>query len=448
MRIVDYILIASKDLQRQLLRSSLTIFALIISTVILVTMVAISIGGKQAIADQFGSDASLSIITVTPNQSGNTLSPFGNVQEVNSGATTLNDDSVRRIAAIPNVQSASPRAHIWEFNQFSLGDATKQFVAQTEGVAYDASLPLKVGSKFSSNDNKNVAILGFAYAKALGHESDPTSLVGKTLLLTTQKGYRGAGATIPSASASKQEVDIFNQSTTKLKATVVGVTNEGPDQNSVFVPLGWAHDIRTAHYNESSGSVKAVDQIANDGYSTVQVKATSPNDAKAVGADIGKLGYGQVSTISQVERLQQFSMTMWIVLGAVAIIAIVAATLGVVNTMLMAVSEQRYVIGVWRACGARRSFIINLFLVEAMLLGLIGGLIGTALSVFVSTFVNSYVGALLKAQGLTLTNIAIVPLWLMVGTVILTSLFCIIAGLYPAYKAARLNPAQALNSGQ
>ena len=186
------------------------------------------------------------------------------------------------------------------------------------------------------------------------------------------------------------------------------------------------------------------DQIANGGYTTANVTADTTANVESVSKAIETLGYGQISTLSQVERLQQLSTTMWTILGAVAAIAVVAAALGGVNTMLMAVSEQRYMSGVWRACGARKKSIVNLFLAESGLLGFIGGVLGVAIGVFAGKFVNEYVGMLLKDQGLTIANIAIVPPWLMGGTIILTTLFGIFAGIYPAYRAARQDPARAL----
>jgi len=447
MRIVDYTRIATRNLRGQPLRSLLTIVALVISTVILVMMAAISIGGRQAISEQFGSDASLKIVSVTPNQSSSTLSPFGSVQEVDNSASKLDDSTRDLLTKQAHVQSASPRAHIWELNNFTIEGSDKHFVAQAEGVASDASIPLKAGTYFSSNDTRNVVVLGSAYADALGYSGDAQTLIGKMVSLESQKGYRGFGSAIPATAATQAINDAFNKSTTTIQATIVGVTDKGPNQNSIFVPLGWAHEIRTAQYNEPAG-LKTVDAIAKDGYSTIQVTVDDTTNVQAVSDAIEKLGYGQLSTLSQIERLQQFSTTMWIILGAVALIAVVAAALGVVNTMLMAVSEQRYMIGVWRASGARKSFIVRLFLVEAGLLGLIGGLVGVGLGVVVSKFVNDYVNVLLKDQGLTLVNIAVIPLWLMVGTVVLTSLFGIIAGLYPAYRAARQDPSQTLSSGQ
>jgi putative ABC transport system permease protein len=447
-RIVDYTSIASKDLRRQFVRSSLTIFALTISTVILVIMAAISLGGRQAIIDQFGTDASLTTISVTPNQSSGTLGLFGDVQEVNTSASKLDDATIAKLTAIPHVASAYPSTHIWEINSFSLTGNNKQLVAQANGIPNNAILPLKVGTRFSSNNDKNVVLLGYAYAKALGYGDTPAELIGKTVQFTTQKGYRGVGAIIPGAQASEQETASFNESGTTLSAKIVGVTDTGPDQNSLFIPLGWAHAIRTAQYNQGDGTVKTVDQLVSDGYTTIRVNADSTTSVKSISGAISHLGYGQTSTLSQVERLQQFSTTMWVILGAVALTATVAAALGVVNTMLMSVSEQRYVIGVWRACGARRGFIVKLFLVEAGLLGLIGGASGAGIGLFVSQFVNEYVNTLLASQGFTLTNIAIVPLWLVAGTIAMTTLFGILAGLYPAYRAARQDPSQALNSGQ
>ncbi len=447
MRIVDFTSIALKDLRGQKLRSFLTIFALVISTVILVLMAAISVGGRQAIVDQFGTDTALTSITVTPNQSSGSLNPYGNVQEVNQTASKLTDATVAQLAALPQVASVTPRAHVWEFHHFSVEGSDKQFVAQTEGIASDAKLPLKAGGAFASNDDKNTVVLGLGYAKELGLGDNPAVLIGKTVQITTQKGYRGEGAQIPVAGASKTTNEAFNESETTLTAKIVGVTTTGQDQNGMYVSLGWAHALRTARYADGN-EIKSVDQLADDGYSSLQLNTTSAAGVKSVAQEISNLGFGQISTQAQIERLQQFITLMWAILGAVALIAVVAAALGVVNTMLMAVSEQRYMIGVWRACGARKGFIVRIFLVEAALLGLVGGVLGSGLGLVASTFVNEYVGVLLQSQNLTVTNIAIVPWWLIAGTIAITTLFGVLAGLYPAYQAARQDPSQTLSSGQ
>jgi putative ABC transport system permease protein len=441
MKIADYFAIAGKDIRRQWLRSLLTIVALTISTVILVTMAALSIGGRQAISDQFGSGDALASITVTPNQNSQALSPFGGVQEVNQQTEKLTDQTVSDLAKIPHVSSVSARATLWEFHHFSIEGSDKQFVAQGQGVGSDAPLKLVMGKPFESNDQKNVVILGAAYIAQLG--GSPESYIGKQIQIVTQKGYRGDGATIPAAGASKQVNDSFNQSEATLKATIIGVTDKGPDQGSFFIPIGWAHAIRTAQYNEGA-DIKKIDQLTGDGYTAIRLSIDSTTNVKAVSEVLQKSGYGQISTLAQVERLQQFSTTMWVILGAIATIAIIAAALGVANTMLMAVSEQRYTVGVWRAVGARKKAIVRMFLVQAALLGLIGGIIGVGLGAVATYYVNGYVSSLLASQGLELTDVAQLPWWLLGGALLMTTLFAVIAGLYPAYRAANEDPSAAL----
>lgn len=446
MRVVDYFAVAGKELGRQRVRSGLTVVALAISTAILVAMAALSLGGRRAIVQQLSPDDSLTSIVVTPNQSTGTLSPFGSVQQVNNSAAKLDDNTVATLVKLSHVSQALPEAHVWEFKSFTVA-GSKPLVAQGNGISDVAAIPLAAGTGFTPDSTSSVAIVGHAYAEALGYGKHPADLVGKTMQITTVDGYRGAGADIPGPSASAATNDAFNRAPTTLPVTIVGVGKQGSSQNSFFVPLNWARDVRTVHFYAGS-ALKTTDQVTNDGYTTVLVKVDSANNVKSVASVIDGLGYGEVSTAAEVDRLQQVSTVMWVILGSVAAIAVVAAALGVVNTMLMAVSEQRYTIGVWRAFGARRAQIARQFLLEAALLGLAGGAVGAGLGILIGHFVNQRVSSLLQTQGLSVTSVAEIPPWLLAGAIALTTLFGVIAGLYPAWRAARQDPAEALSSGQ
>lgn len=406
-------------------------------------MVALSIGGRQAIVSQYGSGDELSTISVTANQASSGLSIFGSVQTVAEEQKKLTDETATELAAIPNVKSAVARAHVWELHDFTVAGSDKQFVAQTEGMPSDDKIPLVAGRYFTSNDETNVVILGLGYARDLGFENTPDKLIGKSITIKTQPGYRGVGAAIPPEGASKAQGDAFAKTPTTLTATIVGITDTGSDQNNLLVPMGWAHQLRTARDNNSS-----VDQLTKDGYTSINVTVDDPDNVEAVSQTIAERGFGQFSAKAQLEKVDQLTTILWLILGTVALIAALAAALGITNTMLMAVAEQRSVIGIWRAVGARRSTIIRLFLLQAAMMGLIGGLIGAGVAYAASYSINSYAATLLQAERLASVNIAEVTPLLIVTTIAFTTLFGMLAGLYPAYKAARQDPSDALRGGQ
>lgn len=445
MRALDYLRISGRDLRRQPVRAFLTVTALAISTAILVTLGSLSLGARDAIITSLSPDSSLTTIMVTSNKTG-ASGLFGNVQEAGANNAKLTDDSVKQLSNIPGVEFASPRAHVWEFDTFKVDGGSKQFVAQTEAIGHetDRTMPLIAGRSFEPLSTAHEVVLGAAYARELGYEQNPGALVGKTITITTHKSYRGDGAQIPGPMATQAQNDAFNDGTTTIAATIVGVTATGSNQSNVFIPLEWGRQVRTAQYWEGLNKLKKVDQFAETGYTSVIVRAANTEAVGAITKAVDALGFGQVSTLAMVERLMTVSTVMWVILGSVALVALIAASLGIVNTMLMMVSEQRYVIGVWRAVGARRGQIAMQFLLQAITLGLWGGVVGAAIGYGISVFVGRLVAELLQAQNLGVVTIPAAPWWLLAGSIILTILFAVLAGLYPAFRAGRQDPAKAL----
>ena len=140
--------------------------------------------------------------------------------------------------------------------------------------------------------------------------------------------------------------------------------------------MNWAHQIRTLRRAEPPK-----DQIIADGYSSILVKVTDAATLQQTMAAIQAEGVGAAPLLAQFQQLLSFSLIVWLTLAAVSLVALLAASLGIINTMLMVVSEQRYLIGVWRACGATKATIRRLFIVQAAILGFVGGSIGVVLGV-------------------------------------------------------------------
>jgi putative ABC transport system permease protein len=436
-RLRDWFTISLRDIRRQPVRSALTVLALVISSSLFVTLMTLGLETRSAIVEQLAEDTTVNSIAVSSTRTAGSLG--SNVQLADQAGGKLDDTTVAALRRLPGVRSATPVVNVWQFAEFSVGDHDRRFLARTSAVdpAGSSVFALAAGSRFSAGASAAQVILGHGYAQALGLASDPDALVGQTVRITTQNNYRGHGAAVSAPGASAAERKALVDGPTRLTAEIVGVTGPAGNDNLMFIPLGWAHLIATAQTVTPDGRTVTEDAITRDGYSSVLVQTASSTQVRPVTAAIEKLGFGATSKQAQIDQINQLSTVMWIVLGAIAVISMVSAALGIVNTMLMTVNEQRYAIGVWRACGATRSLISSLFLLQAAILGIIGGVVGTGVGMLVSGYVSGKIAHLLQDQGLSALTIGAASPASLVAAVALTTVLAVLAGLYPAHRAAR-----------
>jgi ABC-type antimicrobial peptide transport system permease subunit len=132
-------------------------------------------------------------------------------------------------------------------------------------------------------------------------------------------------------------------------------------------------------------------------------------------------------------------------LGSVGGLALLVAALGVANTMMMAIYERTREIGVLKALGASAGEIRRLFTVEAGMIGLIGGVFGLIFGSLLGKAIDWIGHRYLINEGITgVGPLSVVPWWLALGAVAFAAIIGILAGLYPAARAARLDPVTAL----
>ena len=143
--------------------------------------------------------------------------------------------------------------------------------------------------------------------------------------------------------------------------------------------------------------------------------------------------------------MRTFFVFMDVLLAAVGTVALVVAGLGIVNTLLMSVLERYQEIGIYKAIGASDGDLVVLFLTEAGIIGVLGGLGGLVLGRAVSWGLEIAVNVYARTQGVT-EHLALFafPIWLLVATVVFAVTVSVLAGVYPAIRAARVDPIQAL----
>jgi len=145
-----------------------------------------------------------------------------------------------------------------------------------------------------------------------------------------------------------------------------------------------------------------------------------------------------VTVITQEAMLSSFSLIMKMlsyVLTAISAISLVVAGLGIMNIMLISVSERVQEIGILRACGALKKQVLSIFIREAIILSSFGGIIGIVFSFFsIAIFKNIYPNFPVRT-----------PIWALLSAVILAFLVGILSGFFPALKASKIDPIQALS---
>ncbi|HML06000.1 MAG TPA: FtsX-like permease family protein [Methanobacterium sp.] len=218
-----------------------------------------------------------------------------------------------------------------------------------------------------------------------------------------------------------------SQSNTK-EFTVSGIFDTGSDEQNTacYVTLNAAQTMSNKQ-NEVS---------------TIQVKATNPGDIdRLAGVITGQVENVKVITQKAMqEKMSEVTSTMQTFLGAIGLIALIAGSFGVINTMVMSVYERTREIGILKSIGAKNSMVMKMFLSEAILIGLIGSTLGCIVGVLVSYASILALNAMGTQDIMTpIVTPSIIGIGMALG-LIMSSL----AGIYPAWRASKMNIVEAL----
>jgi len=209
-----------------------------------------------------------------------------------------------------------------------------------------------------------------------------------------------------------------------------------------MIPLPMAKVMNAEVVTSAQALVRDPEQ--SKAYTTITVKVKDPKSTQDVQDELRKLGYTVFSIADALRGAKTAFIVLDILLSLVGSIALVVSSLGIVNTMVMSILERTREIGIMKAVGAGNGDIRRIFLIEASVIGLAGGLLGTALGWVVGQVINFGAGVYIRSQGGTSAPLFLLPLWLMALAIGFSILVSLIAGSYPAARASRLDPIQAL----
>jgi len=187
---------------------------------------------------------------------------------------------------------------------------------------------------------------------------------------------------------------------------------------------------------------KAVDRVS---YLAVKVDNLSQTDSY-IEKIKETVELGVVSDKQMLKSVLAITGSVNITLQLIAAVAVLAAAFGIVNTMMTATYERKREIGILQSLGARQSTIFTLFVLESGFYGIIGGITGVAAGLLTSVVVSPYISenaftSLVKGSG----SGSAIDLTVIAGSILFSTLVAVIAGLYPAWRAARLSPVEAIS---
>ena len=401
MSIIMTLRIAIKALNRNKMRTMLTMLGMIIGVGAVITMVALGKGAQQTIEDQVKA-AGTNMINVN---AGNFSA--GGVRQGSGNATSLTPEDAEAIRAVPGVQyvaaGVNSRAQLIAGNQ--------NWSSQIQGTDVELPLirswPMKYGSFFTPQDVQaaaKVAVLGQTVADTLyGPDVDPT---GQILRVKNQP-FKVIGVMAPK-----------------------GTSGMGQDQDdTVFAPYTTVQKKLQGiqHINKVDVSAATAD--------TAPVAAAISDllrtRHKLVGADPDDF---MVRTLEEMASVRsETARTMGTLLAAIAGVSLLVGGIGIMNIMLVSVTERTREIGLRMAIGARGKDVLLQFLVEAVVLSLFGGLIGIAFGFGLAAAAEKFLQ--------WPTSIPPNAIGMAFGFAAATGVFF---GFYPARKAAGLDPIEAL----
>jgi putative ABC transport system permease protein len=399
---VETLRIAWSGIAANKLRSGLTILGMTIGVASVIVLIAVGNGSSMAVRSTIQS-LGTNVLLV---QSG---SGRGGARFAAAGAVSLtrrDAEALQQPGAAPDVLSASPvvNASAVKLVHESTSYEPSSFIGTTPSYLTAHDYKLQEGASFTATEvDKHARV----------------AVIGQTVAQELFPGSSAIGQSVKVNGSNFQVLGVLESKGAN------GTTNE---DDVVMAPISTVQDSLTGFGAIDSITVQAKSEAALD---AAEGEVTSIIEERHKLANASEPGFNVLNQGSLLSTSSSTSSVFTTLLGEVAAISLLVGGIGVMNIMLVSVTERTREIGIRKAIGARRGDILTQFLTEALLVSLIGGLSGVLVGVLVSQF---------EIAGVR-PEIATYSIFLAFGAAALSGLFF---GTYPAARAASMRPIEAL----
>lgn len=446
MKIGDYLQQSFSNLWKMKLRTFLTTFGVVVGIGALAAMVSFGIGMEKNASESFKSLELFNYITVFP---ASQTVPFASGSEETTSEETAGDEildaaAIDKIKEIKGVTAVFPEIRFPAVLRFEGKEEFRLVQVLPADVAASKLLQFRAGEAYAEGD-EDALIISNVLLRQL-KVNDFSSALGKKIELSSLAfDFSLFNPTDLAAMLSGDKLPFRKEG---YEFTIVGIAESmgfgGPTplRSDAFISPQASQKIKKLPFTNLWDLFRSPGSI--QGYSAVNVKISSPAYADSIKDQIQKMGFKTFVLLDQLEEIKRIFFYMDMFLAAIGMIALFVATLGIVNTMVMSILERFSEIGIMKAVGASDRDIRKIFFFETASIGFMGGIFGLALGWMVTRIINMVVNYFTAKQGVPVIEYFSFPLWLCLGAVAFSILVSLAAGIYPAYRAARVDPIIAL----
>jgi putative ABC transport system permease protein len=487
MGFLDILHLALRNLRQAKLRAALTTMGVLVGVAVIVTMVSFGLGLQRNMLARFKALDLFNEINVF-GRSLSSLASAGFASSERRGGRKpdkdptriLDDAAIAEISKIHGVAYVEPNINIWVFMRAN-GRVLMNTGAGASVPNSSSRFQQFVAGKMLSSATADEAVVSERFIKDFGFEK-PSDAIGQTVEFLTPEKERKSGSASDGEAKSPSDdegpanffgIPLDEGDSDKPKSSgvaarafrIVGVMSteikEGPGQGgfrgllrpaSLYIPLPAAREWALEHRGPmgevalalARGSGNLSEEQA-EGYDSAVIRVTDPAMLTEVRKHLTDAGFGSFSIVDQLDEIRTVFLILDSVLGLLGGISLLVASFGIANTMIMSILERTREIGIMKAIGAEDMEIKLIFFVEAAVIGVSGGVIGTLLAWGIDGVANRLAYRfILKPQGASFIDFFSLPPYLTFGAILFALVISIIAALYPASRAARIDPVKAL----
>ena len=386
-KFLNILKVSIKNINGNKLRTILTMLGLIIGIASVIILVGIGSGTSNQVTSQV---QSLGADVLTLN--------------ITSSDTSLEYDNIDELKNIQDITAAAPYKTVSgtvTHGENSSGRAN--IIATTNEFMEVMNLTISSGRLLSTIDldnNSKVCLLGSDIAETL-FEND--TVAGNSIKIDGDN-YTVIGVITATGSSMGNDID----SMVIIPFTTAKYLDSDTTINNVYIKVEDENKIENVSSRVESYIISTLGLTTDD--------------------------FSVSSQDSMLSTMDEVNNSLSIMLGGIASISLIVAGIGVMNVMLVSVTERTKEIGIRKALGAKRSDILIQFLIEALLLCIVGGIIGIGLGVGI--------GMLLNQMGYNFVP----EIWIILIAFFSSVMIGLLFGIFPAYKASKLNPIDALHT--